>query len=120
MEYIIDPAWVYWINVAGDIKIVCVIFAVVAGIVAIIGGVEIVVGHDFGPEDEDYRLGKKILTIAVPVAIACTVAFVFIPSTKVLVEMMVAKVATKENIELTVEGLKSVVDYIAETIKSIK
>ena len=120
MEYIINPSWVYWINVVGDIKIACIIFAFVAWIVATIGGVEIAVGHDFGHDDEDYILGKKILTITVPIAVACTIAFVFIPSTKILVEMMVAKLATKQNIELTVESLKSLVDYIAETIESIK
>ena len=120
MDYIINPMWVYWINVLGDAKWVSLAFAIAAWIVAFIAGLVMADNYTYGPEDKDYKKCKAIFKRAIPVAIIFTLAAVFIPTTKVMVEMMVARLATKENIELTAESLKSIVDYIAETIKSVK
>lgn len=120
MDYIINPMWIYWANVLGDLKIICTILAVFAGIAVIIGVVVLATNEEYGENDEDYIAGRTMLRISLPVFIICLLVAVFAPSTKVLIEMLVAKLATKQNIELTTESLKQIVDYIAETIKSIK
>lgn len=118
--YIIDPMWIYWINVCGALKGVAIgiaIVAVSAMVIALIGMAE---NARYGVEDKDYRSARKVFWISLPILLVFTFAAIFIPSTKLLMEMEVAKLATRENIELSVDALKSVVDYIAETIKSIK
>lgn len=120
MEYIIDPKWVYWINVCGDIKGLAIGVAVCAFVALIVAFVTMGTNAEYGKDDTDYKIGKRIFYISLPVFIVFLIAAVFVPSTKVLLEMMVAKLATKNNIDLTVDSLKSVVDYIAETIKSLR
>ena len=120
MDFIINPAWVYWANVLGDLKIVCTILAVFAGIAVVIGTVVLAINKEYGENDEDYLAGRTTLRVSLPVFIFCFLVAIFAPSTKLLVEMLVAKLATKQNIELTAESLKQIVDYIAETIKSLK
>ena len=51
--------------------------------------------------------------------IICAIA-IFLPSKETLISMMIAKYATKENLGMTVEGIKSAVDYIMDAIKEIK
>jgi hypothetical protein len=44
---------------------------------------------------------------------------VFVPDKQTMIEMQVATVATKTNVEWTVEQLKVVTDYISERINSV-
>ena len=50
----------------------------------------------------------------------CLVLTIFVPSKSTMIEMMIAKYATYENADWTVESLKSVVDYIVEAFKAVK
>ena len=120
MDYVINPAWLYWMMVLTEIKMVCTIFAIIAGLVLLFSFLTMLYNREFGEEDEDYKLARTVTRIAVPVFIATLLIAIFAPSTKVLVEMLVAKIATKQNLQLTIEGMKSLVDYITETIKSLK
>jgi hypothetical protein len=43
-----------------------------------------------------------------------------LPSDDTLIEMMIAKQATYDNAQWTLETLKSAVDYIVNAIKSVK
>lgn len=126
MNYIINPSWFYWINVFESVKD----FATVLVILAVIGlGVLIViaaVNYELGDklfEDSEWKMYlkiKKLIPKAVIVTlITCAIA-VFIPSKETLISMMIAKHATKENLGMTVEGIKSAVDYIMNAIKEIK
>lgn len=45
---------------------------------------------------------------------------IFVPNKDTLVEMQIAQVVTKSNIELTVESIKDIVDYIVQSIASLK
>ena len=49
--------------------------------------------------------------------VAVTVAM-FMPTRDTILAMQVAKLATKENYNWTVEQLKGLVDYISQTVKS--
>lgn len=44
-------------------------------------------------------------------------AAILIPTKDVLIEMAVAKIATKENVGLAVEKAKEIVDYVVKAIK---
>ena len=120
MDYIINPMWIYWANVLGDLKLICCILAVLSGIAAAIAIGVMLCNKQYGENDDDYKTGRACTRIFLPLFIVTSIVAVFAPSTKVLVEMLVAKLATKQNIELTAESLKQIVDYIAETIKSLK
>lgn len=120
LDYIINPSWVYWINVLGDFKIVSIVVAIVSFFAVVIGVVVACENKGYGKDDEDYKTGKAVLRFSVPIFTLSLLFAIFIPSTRTMLEMLVAKLATKQNVELTVEGLKSCVDYIAETIKSLR
>lgn len=46
------------------------------------GMVGMIANTEFGEEDKDYRLGKKIFRISLPLTIISTLLFIFTPSTK--------------------------------------
>ena len=117
MNYIVDPSWVYWMNTADVIKIMCLIIGG-AGMLAMIIAVPICVMEAF--DDDDYATIRKWAIPIVSVSIILILAGVFIPSKETLITMKVAELATKENITLTAQQLKEIVDYIINAIKELK
>ena len=109
--YIINPAWFYWVNVVTGLKIVALVGAII-GIIACIPLIIAVVD-----EDDDYL---KPLRIVIACTAVCIIAAVFIPTKNTLIEMQVAKYATWENAEWTVDAIKDAVDYIVDAIGSIR
>ena len=120
MDYIINPTWIYWAHVLDTVKILCTIIAIFAGALVAIGGYMIGGNKQYGEDDKDYRAGKVIVRWSLPVLIISFLVALFVPSEKILIEMLIAKLATKQNIELTADGLRQLIDYIAETIRSLK
>lgn len=117
MNYIVDPSWVYWMNVANAIKVLCAIIGGVCILVLMIG-VPVCLAEAF--DEKDYT---KIRKWAIPIAsvgIILILAAVFIPSKETLITMKVAELATKENITLTAQQLKEIVDYVINAIKELK
>ena len=117
MNYIVDPSWVYWMNVANTIKVLCVIMGGV-GILALMIGVPVCLA-DAVDEDDYAKLRKWSIPVA-SVSIIFILAGVFIPSKETLITMKVAELATKENITLTAQQLKEIVDYIINALKELK
>ena len=113
--YIINPMWFYWVSVVDAIKAIMFIIAAILligiGIVHLLS----IIDADFG-EDKNK---KTILKVAI-VGVACLVIAIFIPSKEILIEMQIAKYATWENAEWTVDTIKDAVDYIVNAIGSIK
>lgn len=107
-DYIINPAIFYLCNTLDTLKVICIIFTV--GL-AIATGVSFV-GYCDGTFDTN-TIAKKLLIVT----IVCLVLAVFIPSQTTIIEMTVASLATKGNVELTVEGLKELIQFVAETLK---
>lgn len=118
-DYIIEPMWVYWISVIGALKSVCTAIAVCSAAAFVVALIELLCNLEW-TEDTEYCAAKTALIITAPLLLIFTAAAIFIPSTKVLIEMEVAKIATKEHLTMTAEALKSVVDYVADTIRSLK
>lgn len=117
MNYIVDPSWVYWMNVASAMKVLCLMIGGI-GMVAMIIAVPICVADAF--DDDDYATIRKWAIPITSVSIIFILAGVFIPSKETLITMKVAELATKENITLTAQQLKEIVDYIINAIKELK
>ena len=117
MNYIVNPSWVYWMNISNVMKVMCLIIGGV-GIAAMIIGVPVCLAEAF--DKEDYaKIRKWVIPIA-SVSIILVLAGVFIPSKETLITMKVAELATKENITLTAQQLKEIVDYIINALKELK
>lgn len=117
MNYIVDPSWVYWMNISDVMKVMCLIIGGV-GIAAMIIAVPVCLAEAF--DEEDYvKIRKWVIPIA-SVSIILVLAGVFIPSKETIITMKVAELATKENITLTAQQLKEIVDYIINTLKELK
>ena len=142
-NYIIDPAVFYWVNVFGCLQVV---FAVIGSLV-IIGCICLVVAYVIqrynieepdAPEQDANRyelqryqnqmrsyednlnyiaMIRKWMIISAVIGFVLVAAAVFIPSKQTSVEMLVAKTATYDNLNWTVQQVKEVVDYIVGALK---
>lgn len=126
MNYIINPMWFYWINVADGLHTGFGVAAVLLGlaeiVMAVIAGLSYSMGKDYGPNDPDLKTAKALIKPIIICGIILAVflvAVAFIPSKNTLIEMQVARFATYENAEWTVETVKSAVDYIVDAIAKV-
>ena len=119
MNYIINPSWFYWLGVANAAKIVSFVIGGIATVGLFIGLANMAVNMEFGADDKDYKNSKRIAKVCGIVTVVCFLVGVFIPSKQTMIEMMVAKFATYENAQWTVDVVKDAVDYIVQAINSI-
>lgn len=117
MNPIIDPMWFYWLSVCDAAKWTCVI---IAGIMAFASIVIFPIWHDELFGEEEHKLFKKTLTIVITSTILVTALAVFIPSKQTMIEMQIAKLATYDNAQWTVDSIKGIVDYVIEAVKNTK
>lgn len=123
MDYIINPSWFYWINVADAIKCASLIIEIISGaILALFVMLSIGALKDAGwdKEDDEYKTTTKIAKLFGIFFAASLLTFIFLPSRDTLIEMLVAKFATVDNAKLTVDAVKDSVDYIVNAISSLK
>lgn len=117
-DYIISPMWFYWARVADAISLIACIFGGIGIVALIVLGVTVAVeGEDI--ESSDSTKLKQYIVKTLYATAVCLMLVVFVPSRNTLVEMMIAKQATYQNAEWTVERLKEMVDYIAATLKGL-
>lgn len=128
MNYIINPSWFYWLNVLDALKvttfvsiILCTAGVVILTIFAIVYYTD---GYRYRENDPDWKMYLKlksiILKILLPALIVFLLVGIFIPGKQTLIEMQVARFATYENAEWTLDTVKAAVDYIIESIKSVR
>lgn len=120
MNYIIDPMWFYWVGVVDDLRGVLSVAAITLGVVALVLLVWAFCEKVFDGEDDIAKtITKKAFTLMVMAAVF-GLLMVAVPSKQTLIEMQVARFATYENAEWTVETIKQAVDYIVEAVGSLK
>lgn len=119
MDYIINPSWFYWIEVSDCIKGCATGAAVILLIAAIILAIVAKTDDDFN-EHEDAKKKRKVMAICLVALAVCVVVIIFVPSKQTLIEMMIARTATYDNVSWTIEQVKEAVDYIISAIKDIK
>lgn len=113
MNYIVNPNWFYWVNVLTDLNIVCFVLAIISGIILAI----IVIGSTIDLCFDDF---KKLVVICAIIFAISVLGAIFIPTEETMLKIMIAKYVTKENLNMTVDGIKSAVDYIVNAMKEIK
>jgi hypothetical protein len=118
MNYIINPSVFYWMNVADGLKEIFYFLLVISSISLSAGF--IILANDLTSNDNEKRNWRIALRIAVIVSAVSILGVLFVPTKQALMEMLIAKTATVENAEWTVESLKSVVDYIVQAAQSLK
>ena len=123
-NYVIDPQVFYWMNVLGILQTVLAVFGgacVVAffGLVAgwIYNSCEVKEGYE---SNLFYLKACRRWAIVTGIIgfVLVTVA-IFIPGRTTSIEMIIAKATTFDNVNLTIQQVKDVVDYIVQAIKSI-
>jgi len=136
MNYIIDPSVFYWINVLGILQTVLAILGgcgLAGGILALIYGwygkanaydteydsatkkhIDVIDDREMREALKWIKLGK-ILSV---VSVIFIIASIFIPGKVASIEMLIAKTATFENVGMSVESIKELIDYIVTAIKS--
>ena len=125
MNYIINPSWFYWLGVVhsmrGFMLTAFIVAIIVIGVALIIIPVNVKLIRDYPSVSDDERKVVRFFTKALKVSIGvCVIGglfLIFVPSKETLIEMMIAKQATYENTTWTVDALKSVVDYVIQSLK---
>lgn len=116
--YIIDPMTFYWIHAIDTAHLIVALCFGFSGVAAFV-----LLGAWLGDWACDYDTSmncKKWFKRMSAIMVVFGLALVFIPNRTTMIEMLIAKSATVENAEWTVDALKSAVDYIVEAMKSVK
>lgn len=121
MNYIIDPAWFYWMQLASGMKVVSGIFLGFSCVLFLVLFIVLLTNLDFCDyEDDDTKRYMKWVKRCAVLCIVLAIVTAAIPSKDTLIEMQIAKYATVENANWTLETIKSAVDYIIEAINGMK
>lgn len=141
-NYIIDPAVFYWMNVLSAVRIVMIVIAsfVLIGFICLItmyiwrrSDLNIPEDPEEGNEYDKRRyqrqmkeyvqdkehieaIRKWMIATAV-IGVIFGIIAIFIPSKQTSVEMLVARTATFDNVNWTVQQVKEIVDYIVSALK---
>ena len=126
-NYIINPAVFYWMNVLNIVHILTIVVFSLGLILTFIGiTCDIIYMYNFKNyphacehDGEVAKIWHKVAVIASVVSVISGLIMIFVPDKTTSIEMLVARTATYENAQLTVQGIKEVVDYIVQAIKSI-
>ena len=121
MTHVINPMLFYWCSVSDTAKALAIIATIMLIVVCLVflfvGAFHIGEVFDYGGgEDSDnYKVGVKFLNWAqrciVPLVMLLMLS-IFIPSEKTIYKMMVANIATYENIDLTAETIEDAFDHV--------
>jgi len=121
-NYIIDPQIFYWINILGILQTV---FGIFGGIFAAIS-IGLACGWIYNACQAKYydnkyymKIFKKWTIISGVSGLIMLVASIFIPGRTTSIEMLIAKTATFDNVNWSVQQIKDIVDYIIQAIKTI-
>ena len=123
-NYIIDPAVFYWINVLATMQTV---FAIV-GVFLILAAIGFAAGwiynwyqtveYEHNEESKKYmRMCRACTLLTFLPGIVLILLSIFIPGKQTSVEMLVAKTATFDNVDWTVQQVKEIIDYIVSALK---
>lgn len=119
MEYIINPMWFYWIEVADTIEALSIGAMVILLISAIILAATASIDDEF-KENNAAKTKRNVMVLClIGLAISAFVCII-VPSRDTLISMQIAKLATHDNVNLTVDKIKEIVDYIISAVKEIK
>lgn len=121
---IINPMDLYWIGTLDAFDTFSLVMAVALGIafVSLIFGA--IYNADMMTCCKDnaryYMMCKTCSIVCGILFLVFVSSAIFIPDKRTMIEMMIAKYATHENIKLTTDGIKEIVDYIVNAMATLK
>ncbi len=123
-NYVINPQVFYWINVLSILQTVIAIIGgvlVTAFICLVAGWIYNASEAKNGYEDNEVymKVCKTWAIVTGIVGFVLITASIFIPGRTTSIEMLIAKTATFDNVNWSVQQVKDVVDYIVHAIKGI-
>lgn len=114
MNYIINPSWFYWVAVSNTARVG--LFAIgCVGLCISIPVIALAIS-DCWKEEDKTPLRKLRKTLIILFSVMLIVA-VFIPSQQTLIQMMLAKFATYENVADAYQAILDGAKYILEGLK---
>lgn len=119
-EFIINPMWIYLIDLFSNLKSLSLLLLILVSVSFVMCAIGYVVWRacEFGCEyDEDIEMDKafkRAFKIGAIILTATSLLYTVVPSEKTMYAMMVATYVTPENVELTGETIKDIVDYVFE------
>lgn len=117
-NYIINPSIFYWMNVLDTVRGIMIVTLFISVACLVIALIFYSVNID-DREDEAAKEYHKLIFIAGIIIIISSIIVIFVPDKRTNMEMLIARTATYENAQLTVQGIKEIVDYIVQAINSI-
>lgn len=125
MTHVINPMLFYWCSVSDTAKALAIIATIMLLVVCLVflfvGAFHIGEAFNYGggEDSNDYKVGVKFLNWAqkyiVPLVVLLMLS-IFIPSEKTLYKMMVANIATYENVDLTAETIEDAFDHVIDKL----
>lgn len=125
MNYVINPQVFYWINVFSILQMVFALF----GGAFTMAAIGLLIGYIYNKseyERGEYKTNKhymqtckKWMIITGPIGIVLVLASIFIPGRTTSIEMLIARTATFDNVNWSVQQIKEIVDYIVNAMKTI-
>ena len=122
---IINPLWIYLIDVLNSLGGLLLAILIFAGAGLIVGFIiyMIWITDSYSPNyDEDVEVNKTYQRLLKRGTIIFTVSallFTLIPSEKVMYTMFVATYITEENVEITGDDITDMVDYTFEKVDQL-
>ena len=102
MKPIISPFMFYLIHLSENLMIFCLFFAAGFGIYAFVKGID------------GEPIKKPLIAFIISIAIA-----MFTPCREVCYQMMIASMATPDNIEIVGNTAENLIDYIVESVDTL-
>lgn len=123
-NFIIDPIVFYWINVLDTVQIVFTgigVTCLIAFVGCAIGWIYNACEAERGCKSNVYYMKacKRWTIVTGIIGLILLTASIFIPGRTTSIEMLVAKTATFDNVNWTVQQVKEAVDYIAKALRSV-
>lgn len=125
MTHVINPMLFYWCSVSDTAKALAIIATIMLLVVCLVflfvGAFHIGEAFNYGggEDSDDYKVGVKFLNwpqkYIVPLVVLLMLS-IFIPSEKTLYKMMVANIATYENVDLTAETIEDAFDHVIDKL----
>jgi hypothetical protein len=123
MTNVINPIWFYLCDVFDIIKNFAAIDAWLIGIAwllaYVLGWWLTSADASLGEDDRDYKEGLALKATAKKLMIPFVIAFsidIFVPSEKTVYKMMVANLATYENIDIAADTIEDAFDHVIDKL----
>lgn len=121
MNYIVDPSLIYWISISDNIRTFSLTILIISAIAVVFGILGIVIAfdvYDHSKKKKKQSINKitKAFYVGLIFLISSTLIYTLVPTKTTLVQMIIAKAATFENVagvyKFTKQEISEAINYI--------